>query len=74
LSRNELQPDLMEALKELKLETLVSKLIKREVVSLQQLKAIPEEELDNWKDIAVGYRIKIKKYLKTLNCRADSAE
>jgi len=33
-------------------------------VKLEHLLRLKEEDIDKWKDISVGYRIKIKKYIE----------
>ena len=54
---------LVELLTSLHMENLINKLRDKNVITLQDLKALQPEAIDQWKDIAVGYRIKLKKHL-----------
>lgn len=38
----------------------------RGIVTCEQFENISSEDIDKWKDIAVGYRIKLKKYLEKI--------
>ena len=51
------------ALAEMKMENIEVKLKDRNINKLEQLINTTEEEIDKWKDIPVGYRIKLKKYI-----------
>ena len=48
---------------DLKIESIEGKLKERNIQSLGQFRCVRAEDVDQWKDIAVGFRIKIKKYL-----------
>lgn len=45
------------------MEHLLPKLSQRNIHTLEELRATDPEVLDQWKDIPVGYRIKLKKQL-----------
>ncbi len=51
-------------LAEMKMENIQSKLKERNIMKIDQLVNTSEEEIDKWKDIPVGYRIKLKKYIE----------
>lgn len=55
--------ELVELLTSLHMENLVNKLRDKNVNTLQDFKSLQPEAIDQWKDIAVGYRIKLKKHL-----------
>ena len=59
-------------------EPISSKLNARGITILEQLSNLKEEEIDNWKDVGIGYRIKIKNYIrqeeKLSNSRYSSAK
>ncbi len=44
---------------------MATKLKEKRVCTVEQFNSIKEEELESWKEIAIGYRIKIKKYLSS---------
>jgi hypothetical protein len=50
-------------LADIKVDPIEPKLRERGIVNLEKLIACSEQEIDQWKDIAVGYRIKLKKYI-----------
>lgn len=52
------------ALADMKMENIEAKLRDRNINRLQQLVNTTDEEIDKWKDIPVGYRIKLKKYIQ----------
>ena len=60
------QPDarLKNMLQEGKLETLDEKLKEKGIRTFERFVELTEEEVDEWKDVAVGWRIKLKKQLK----------
>lgn len=65
-SRQSLGPETSELnkfLATLQMDHIASKLNEKSINTLEQLKAIQPETLDEWKDIPVGYRIKLKKQL-----------
>lgn len=45
------------------MDHLLPKLNQRNIHTVEELKATDPEVLDQWKDIPVGYRIKLKKHL-----------
>lgn len=47
-----------------KLDTLEDKLKEKGVKTFERFVELTEEEVDEWKDVAVGWRIKLKKQLK----------
>lgn len=51
-------------LAEMKMENIQPKLKERNIMKIDQLVNTSEEEIDKWKDIPVGYRIKLKKYIE----------
>lgn len=51
-------------LAEMKMESMEPKLKERNILKIDQLINTTEEEIDKWKDIPVGYRIKLKKYIE----------
>ena len=55
---------LEKALFGLKMEHLMPKLNSKDVKTLGQLMEASEEEIDSWKEIPVGYRIKLKKFIE----------
>ena len=59
----EVEEELREALEKIGLEKLTIKLKEKGIYSLEEFKMKSSEDVDQWKDIPVGFRIKIKKYL-----------
>ena len=51
----------------MKLEHLLAGIKKRGINTLDKLKEIKGEEIDGWKEIAVGYRIKLKQLVVNLS-------
>ena len=51
----------------MKLEHLLVGIKKRGVNTLDKLKEVKGEEIDGWKEIAVGYRIKLKQLVVNLS-------
>ena len=51
-------------LAEMKMENIEPKLKEKNILKIDQLVNTSEEEIDKWKDIPVGYRIKLKKYIE----------
>ncbi len=49
---------------EMKMENIQPKLKERNIMKIDQLVNTSEEEIDKWKDVPVGYRIKLKKYIE----------
>ena len=47
----------------LQMDHMASKLADKNIVSVEQLMSLQPEAIDQWKDIPVGYRIKLKKQL-----------
>lgn len=45
------------------MESIINKLRDKQVYTLDDFKSLQPEVIDQWKDIAVGYRIKLKKHL-----------
>ncbi|CAM6005880.1 unnamed protein product, partial [Sphagnum balticum] len=63
MSRTKYKPNedkLAEAFAEIKIENIAHKLKERGIVKIEHLIGLSEEELDGWKDVPVGYRIKIR--------------
>jgi hypothetical protein len=60
---DEIQTDLAKLLGEMHMEHLLPKLSQRNIHTVEELRATDAEVLDQWKDIPVGYRIKLKKHL-----------
>jgi beta-lactamase superfamily II metal-dependent hydrolase len=50
-------------LTEMKMENIEPKLKEKNIVKIEQLINTTEEEIDKWKDVPVGYRIKLKKFI-----------
>ncbi len=46
------------------METILGKLKEKGVFRIEHLSYLTEEEIDKWKDIPVGYRIKLKKVIE----------
>lgn len=51
-------------LAEIKIEKIEHKLREKGIINLELLNACSEEDVDQWKDIEIGYKIKLKKYLE----------
>ncbi len=51
-------------LEKMKMEHLVGKLKERNVNTVEELRNTHPDVVDQWKDIPVGYRIKLKKQLQ----------
>ena len=68
LSHTSIDSELQEVLTQLKIEKIASKLQEKDIFTLDNLKSIRAEEVDSWRDLAVGYRIKLKKYLEKEAC------
>ena len=47
----------------LQMDHISSKLTDKNIISVEQLLSLQPETIDQWKDIPVGYRIKLKKQL-----------
>jgi hypothetical protein len=52
---------------------LVDKLKDRGIITCEQFEKISSEDIEKWKDIAVGYRIKLKKYLENGKKKLDES-
>ena len=55
--------ELRALLTDLKIDNIELKLNEKGVYTLSDFLNISSQQIDKWKDIAVGYRIRIKKYL-----------
>ena len=60
---------LRELLSELNIENIEPRLKEKNILTADELKSKLPEEIDQWKDIQVGYRIKMKKYIERNNQR-----
>jgi hypothetical protein len=55
--------ELSHFLASLQMDHIASRLADKNILSVGQLKSLQPETIDQWKDIPVGYRIKLKKQL-----------
>lgn len=65
---------LLQELRVFKMEAIASKLKEYSIYSLQDLHAASSEEIDEWKNVPVGYRIKLKKYVQKEKSKVKSGE
>lgn len=71
---NQARDPLHQELKSLKMEGIAPKLKEYNIHSLQDLQAASSEEIDQWKNVPVGYRIKLKKYIEQERSKVKNSE
>ena len=63
MSNVSMDGELREWLVQMNIEKIAVKLQEKGIFTLDHLRSINAEEVDNWRDLAVGYRIKLRKYI-----------